>query len=78
VAVEQDAARVRDLSETRAERADLEAQLATTEMELARLAAAVAGGAKLETLLTALRERERRREQLRAHLAALDTARQVD
>jgi hypothetical protein len=47
-------------------------------MELARLAAAVAGGAKLETLLTALRERERRREQLRAHLAALDTARQVD
>jgi hypothetical protein len=37
----------------------------------------VAGGAKLETLLTTLRERERRREQLRAQLAALDTARQV-
>jgi hypothetical protein len=35
----------------------------------------VAGGAKLETLLTTLRER--RREQLRAQLAALDTARQV-
>jgi site-specific DNA recombinase len=60
-----------------AERADLEHQLAVTETELARLAAAVAGGARLETLLTALRERERRREQLRAQLAALATARQV-
>lgn len=60
-----------------AERADLERQLALTETELARLAAAVAGGARIETLVTALRERERRREQLRGQLAALDTARQV-
>jgi hypothetical protein len=52
-------------------------QLALTETELARLAVAVAGGARLETLFTALRERERRREQLRGQLAALDTARQV-
>ena len=60
-----------------AERADLERQLASTETELARLAAAVAGGGRLETLLTALRERERRREQLRAQLAALDAVRHV-
>ena len=60
-----------------AERAELERQLATTENELARLAAAVADGGRLETLLTALREREPRREQLRATLVALDAARHV-
>jgi site-specific DNA recombinase len=60
-----------------AERAELERLLALTETELARLAAAVAGGARLETLVTALRERERRREQLRAQLAALEAARSV-
>jgi DNA invertase Pin-like site-specific DNA recombinase len=60
-----------------AERVDLERQLALAESELARLAAAIAEGGELEALLAALRDRERRREQLRAQLAALDAARYV-
>jgi site-specific DNA recombinase len=50
----------------------LRAELAQIEVELARLAAAVASGGDLPTLVTAIQAREQRCSYLRATLAALD------
>jgi hypothetical protein len=50
------------------------AELSRVEGEIARLTAAVASGGDLSSLLEALRERERRRDRLRAEVAELERA----
>jgi DNA invertase Pin-like site-specific DNA recombinase len=47
-------------------------ELARLDAEVSRLAGAIAAGGELGALLTALQERERRRAELRAELAALE------
>jgi hypothetical protein len=59
------------------QRATLQKQLCAVEEELARLAAAVAGGGQLPTLLDVLQNREQKRTHLRQHLGGLDGLRQV-
>jgi hypothetical protein len=54
------------------QRAGLLADLATLEVELKNLTAALAGGAAVATVLDGLREREARKRDLRARLDALD------
>ena len=54
------------------QRAGLQADLATLEVELKNLTAALAGGAAVATVLDGLREREARKRDLRARLDALD------
>jgi hypothetical protein len=56
------------------QRAGLQADLATLEVELKNLTAALAGGAAVATVLDGLREREARKRDLKARLDALDTA----
>jgi site-specific DNA recombinase len=50
----------------------LREEFARLEAEVRRLATAIASGGELTALMTALHERERRRTQVRAELAALD------
>jgi hypothetical protein len=52
----------------------LRRELAKLDAELGRLAAAVAQGGKLAGLLDAMQERERRRSQVRAEVAAIELA----
>jgi Recombinase zinc beta ribbon domain len=52
----------------------IRAELARLDGEVTRLAAAIAAGGEMAALVAALQERERRRAQLRAELAALDRA----
>jgi hypothetical protein len=54
------------------QRAGLQADLATVDVELKNLTAALAGGAAVATVLDGLREREARKRDLRARLDALD------
>ena len=54
---------------------DLERTIARLEQERARLVSAIAAGGKLDSLLTALHERETKLEGLRADLAALRSQR---
>jgi DNA invertase Pin-like site-specific DNA recombinase len=60
-----------------ARRARLAASVRKVDGELANLSAAVASGAPPETLLAALRERERQRRAAQAELAALDEGPQL-
>lgn len=55
-----------------ARRETLQKDLAHVEVELARLATAIANGGSMTTLLSAVQEREERRTRLHAELAALD------
>jgi hypothetical protein len=59
------------------QRAGFGADLATVEGELKNLAAALAGGAAVATVLDAIKEREARRRELRARLDALDAEQQA-
>jgi hypothetical protein len=59
------------------QRATLQKQLCAAEEELARLAAAVAAGGQLPTLLDVLRNREQKRTHLRQQIEGLDGLRQV-
>jgi hypothetical protein len=52
--------------------AELPAELATLEAEVARLAAAIAAGGKIPALLALVQARERRRAQVRAELASVE------
>lgn len=60
-----------------AQRADLEGRLRSAEEEVARLAAAIAAGGPLASLLAATRERETQLAHLRQRLQALDSMREA-
>ena len=60
-----------------AKRRALDAELAVAEAEIANLTVAVAKGGQLDSLLTALHEREQNRERLRAERASRQQAAQL-
>ena len=59
-------------------RQGIERKIATVERDLARLTAAVTAGGELDTLVSAIKEREKSREALRLELRTIERAHDGD